>query len=314
MRYERLDLNLLVALDALIEDRSVSSAARRLCLSQPALSGALNRLRDFFGDDLLVQSGRQMMLTRKAEELRGPVREALMLIKAKITTPLVFDPSTAVRQFNIVASDYAFSVLVSQVIAEAAQIAPGLSFEVEPPGTRASERFERGEADLMLTISSYVQEGHPHVPLYTDEHAVISWSEGAHKEGLTPKSFFSAGHVVAFFGRERHPAFTETYFTQQGINRKIEVRLPSFSALPRAVVGTDRLATMYRRHAEHFAGFLPITIHEPPVFLPTIQEEVQWHDLRSGDAGLKWLVELVRSHGRRMSNTVPEPRQEQDNT
>jgi LysR family nod box-dependent transcriptional activator len=83
MRFERLDLNLLVALDALIEDRNVSMAARRLYLSQPALTGALNRLRDFFGDDLLIPSGRQMMLTPKAEELRGPVREALMLIRTK---------------------------------------------------------------------------------------------------------------------------------------------------------------------------------------------------------------------------------------
>jgi DNA-binding transcriptional LysR family regulator len=156
----------------------------------------------------------------------------------------------------------------------------------------------------MLTIDAYVQEGHPHIPLYTDEHAVICWSEGAHKGGLSPESFFAAGHVVAFFGRERHPAFTETYFTQQGINRKIDVRLPSFSALPHAVVGTDRLATMYRRHAETFAELLPITIHEPPVFMPAIQEDLQWHSSRSSDSGLQWLIALMRAHAQKMSNPL----------
>ena len=87
MRFERLDLNLLVALDALIEDRNVSMAARRLYLSQPALTGALNRLRDFFGDDLLIPSGRQMMLTPKAEELRGPVSNQKVL-KLSSTLPI----------------------------------------------------------------------------------------------------------------------------------------------------------------------------------------------------------------------------------
>ncbi len=306
MRFERLDLNLLVALDVLIEDRSVSLAARRLFLSQPALSGALNRLRDYFGDELLVPSGRQMILTPKAEELRGPVREALMLIKAKITTPLAFDPATAERNFTIVASDYAFHVLGAGVIAAAARIAPGVTFDFEPTGRRASERFERGESDLLLTISTFMSDGHPHVPLFTDEHAVICWSEGIHKDGISQDSFFAAGHAVAFFGGDRHPAFTETYFAQQSINRKIELRLPSFTALPIAIVGTDRLATMYRRHAEHFARTLPIAVFDPPVTLPTVREDVQWHSLRSADAGLKWLIELVREQARKMPNPLDE--------
>ncbi|MGD4540209.1 LysR family transcriptional regulator, partial [Xanthomonas citri pv. citri] len=106
MRFERLDLNLLVALDVLIAERSVSAAAKRLHLSQPAVSGALNRLREFFRDDLLVQVGRQMVLTPKADELADPVRDALLLIRTRITQPAGFDPATAEREFTIVASDY----------------------------------------------------------------------------------------------------------------------------------------------------------------------------------------------------------------
>jgi len=301
MRFERLDLNLLVALDALIEDRNVSMAARRLYLSQPALTGALNRLRDFFGDDLLIPSGRQMMLTPKAEELRGPVREALMLIRTRITTPVAFDPASAERHFTIVASDYAYHVLVAGVMQAAATLAPGITFELVPTDRRAAERLERGEVDLFLTISTYMLEGHPRRPMYKDEHAVIRWSGADYGRELTAEAFLAAHHAVAYFGAERHPAFTETYFSQQGIARKIDVRVPIFSALPHAVINTQRLATMYRRHAEYFARFLPLTVHEPPVFLPTVTEEAQWHTLRHADEGLKWLLELFTTHARRLS-------------
>jgi DNA-binding transcriptional LysR family regulator len=294
MRFEGLDLNLLVALDALIEDRSVSSAARRVFLSQPALSGALNRLRDYFQDDILVPSGRQMILTPKAEELRAPVREALMFIKARITTPSEFDPAEAKRCFSIAVSDYAYDVLVASVIAEAAKVAPGVTFQIEATNDATQERFDRGEIDLFLTLESFVAGAHPSAPLFTDDHAVICWSEGVHRGGISVESFLSAPHSITYFGRERRPAFTETFFSQRGIERNIAVKVPHFSALPFSVIGTDRLATMYRRHATHFASHFPITIHEPPMPMPSVTETVQWHQLRQADEGLNWLIDLVK--------------------
>lgn len=300
MRFERLDLNLLVALDALIEERSVSAAARRLFLSQPAVSGALNRLREYFGDDLLVPSGRQMILTPKAEELRGPVREAFNFIRAKITIPGEFDPGTAIREFKIVTSDYAFHVIVSEVIRQAAKLAPGVTFELAPTDRMATEQLERGEVDLFLTISSHMDKGHPQETLFDDEHAVIAWSQGKYGKNLTAEDFLGAGHAVAYFGPERYPAFTETYFVQQGIDRRIEVRLPTFASLPEAVIGTDRLATMYRRHAEYFERFLPIKIHDSPLPLPRVVEQIQWHSIRNNDKGLKWLLGLFLEEAARL--------------
>lgn len=295
MRFDRLDLNLLVALDALIEDRSVSQSAKRLYLSQPAISGALNRLREFFKDDILVPSGRQMLLTPKAEELRGPVREALMLIRSRITTPSTFEPETAERHFTIAASDNAFAVFISRVLAKAEQIAPRVTFEIVTPGVRSAERFQRGEIDVMMTIADYIGNDHPTEPIYDDEHAVICWSGGAHRDGISERSFFDSGHAVVVFGSDRQPAFTERYFTNKGIDRKIQVRVPVFSALPGAVIGTNRLATMYRRHAEFFASHLPVTIHTPPVPMPAVTQVMQWHSYRSTDQGLAWLLDLFRS-------------------
>jgi DNA-binding transcriptional LysR family regulator len=295
MRFDRLDLNLLVALDALIEDRSVSQAAKRLYLTQPAVTGALNRLREFFRDDILVPSGRQMLLTPKAEELRSPVREALMFIRSRITTPSSFDPSTAERHFSIAASDNAFAVFVSKVIAAAEKMAPRVTFEILSTGVLTQERFNRGEVDLTVSLAVFLSDVHPTEALYEDEHAVISWSEGAHRNGITEDAFFSSGHAVVVFGADRHPAFAETYFSKQGIERKIHVRVPLFSVLPAAVIGTNRLATMYRRHAEVLASHFPIAIHEPPVPMPKVQQVMQWHSYRSTDQGLNWLLDLVRA-------------------
>jgi LysR family nod box-dependent transcriptional activator len=293
MRFERLDLNLLVVLDVLIEEKSVSAVARRLNLSQPAISGSLNRLREYFGDDLLVPSGRAMLLTPKAEDLREPVRDALMLIRTRITTPSAFDVTSVERCFVVTASDYAFNVLLADVFAQAEKLAPGVSFDLVPTTKRAFEQLERGQIDLFITISNFMLEGHPHKPLWHDEHCVIAWSEGRYGQSLAQNDFLEAGHAVAYFGSDRQPAFTEAYFGQQGINRKIDVRVPSFSILPQAIIGTDRIATMYRRHAEYFAQYLPLAIYAPPITLPNVLEEVQWHNVRGNDEGLQWLIGLL---------------------
>ena len=290
IRFERLDLNLLVALDALIEERSVSLAARRLCLSQPAVSGALNRLREFFDDELLVPIGRQMVPTPKAEELREPVRDALMLIRSRITTPAEFDPSTVKRHFTIVASDWVYSILLSRLFVETSVTAPHVRFDVVGPSQRTREMMDRGEADVLISIEGYLSSDRPQQALFTAEHCVIAWSQGRYGTGLTLDDFLHAGHASVLFGADRFPALTEMLYAERGLNRTIDVRVPSFSSLPQAVIGTDRVATMYRRHAEYFAELLPLSLHVPPVDLPPLTEMVQWHKSRSGDPGLMWLI------------------------
>jgi LysR family nod box-dependent transcriptional activator len=305
MRFDRLDLNLLLAMDVLIEECSVSNAAKRLHLSQAAMSGALNRLRDYFGDELLVLSGRQMLLTSKAEALRAPVREALMLIRSRIISPAQFEPATAVRNFTIAASDYASTILLANVLPVAAKVAPGVSFDIVPPSRAAQERFERGEVDLFLTIGPHLLPNHPSEGLFSDQNVVIAWSEGKFQTGVSHDAFFDADHVIVVFGSDQYPAFTETYFQQVGISRKIQVRVPFFSALPLAVVGTDRLAIMWRRLANHFAAKVPIKVFEPPIPLPEVREDAQWHSSRATDQGLKWLLSVIRQEVRTLDSVQP---------
>jgi LysR family nod box-dependent transcriptional activator len=295
MRFDRLDLNLLVALDALIEERSVSGTARRLHLSQPAVTGALNRLRDFFGDALLIQSGRRMLLTPKAEELAGPVRRTLIQIRSEITRPIGFEPVTAERHFTIVASDYASSIMLAGAIADAAALAPRITFEVVQPDRFATERLERADVDLLITVTQFTVPDHPILPLFDDREVVISCAKAGYT-CVDEKTFFSAGHAITMFGKDRHPSVIDDFLSNYRHRRRIEVCVPSFTALPQAVIGTRRLATMHGRLAEQFAAFYPIVIHAPPIPLPRIEEVAQWHRLREKDAGVQWLVQLLAKH------------------
>lgn len=300
MRFDRLDLNLLVVLDALIAARSVSGAAGTLNLSQPAVSGALARLRDYFQDDLLVLTGRRMMLTPKAEQLASPVRRALIQVRNEITQPSAFDPATAERCFRIVASDYAFSILLARCVALSAVAAPGISFEIDQPDRFSAERLERGEIDILFTLDAYRTSNHPHLALFGDEEVVICWS-GADYTDLDVDEFFLAGHAVAVFGRDHHPTSIDEHLASHPRQRRIEVRLPSFTALPEAIVGTQRLATMHRRFAQHLARLHPIRILPSPFTLPRITEIVQWHSMRHSDEGVRWLTRLLASEAAALS-------------
>lgn len=296
MRFDRLDLNLLVAFDVLSHEQNVSAAARTLNLSQSAVSGALNRLRDYFADELLVPSGRRMILTPKAQQLVEPVRQTLLMIRSNITTPAKFDPASAERRFVIVASDYAYNVFLADALKVAGREAPGASFDVIPPDVGALERLESGEVDLLLTIESYMARGHPQELLCVDEHAVVAWDQNPHcDKGLDKAVFERLGHAITFFGPERFPALSETLFEEMGISRRIEMRVSTFAAIPQSIIGTERIATMHRRHAEYFARIMPIRIFNMPYALPQVRECIQWHKIRQADEGLKWLLDHIKT-------------------
>ena len=296
MYFEKLDLNLLVALDALLETKSVSGAAERIGLTQPALSSALARLRQYFGDELLVQSRPRMLLTTRAEELVQPVREALVFIRSRIAAPATFDPATSRREFRITASDYAFNVLLLPVLLEAGRVAPNITFELLPVDNNVSERLDRGEVDLIISFGNSLLDNHPRQRLFSDSHAVICWDQSDHHAGISSESFCQAEHVVVKLGPDMQPVLIEDYLKQQGVQRKIALRVPSFSALAHTVIGTQRLATMYSLHANFFASGLPIKVFPMPIEVPPIQEEAQWHRLRSDDQGLRWLLTLLQKH------------------
>ena len=294
MRFGRLDLNLLVALDALLTERSVSLAADRLCLSQSATSSALGRLREYFGDDLLVLKGRSMILTSRAEELIDPVRSVLEQIRTTVAVAPPFEPATADRVIRIMASDYSTEVLLAKVMADLAIEAPTIRFEIHPMHDSPIEAIERGYIDLLLTIDYAISADHPSQLLFEDDYVVVGDRENpAMAQPMTRELYFELGHVTARFGKARVPAFEDWFVRRQKQQRRIEVVAPTFLSLPGLIVGTKRVATMHRRMAEVFVRSLPLVMREIPFSIPPIRETIQWNIANNNDRALRWLVERL---------------------
>ncbi len=294
MRFQRLDLNLLVALDALLTERSVSLAAERLCLSQSATSSALGRLREYFGDELMVVRGRSMVLTARAEELIEPVRAVLDQISTTIAVAPEFDPLTSDRQIRIMASDYATEVLLAEVLRDMKSLAPDMRFEIQPMLDHPPEALDRNMIDLLLTLDTSLGSDHPSRILFEDDHVVIGWDQNpAMQEPMTRELYFSLGHVTCRFGKTRVPAFEDSFMRRMKQQRHVEVIAPSFLSVTGLVLGTQRIATMHRRLARHFARLAPLVLRELPFFVPPIREAVQWHIASNNDAGLRWVIERI---------------------
>jgi len=310
MRFGRLDLNLLVALDALLTEKSVSLAADRLCLSQSATSSALGRLRDYFGDELLVVKGRHMILTARAEELIEPVRAVLEQIRSTIAIAPPFDPATSDRQVRIMASDYTTQVLLAEVFAQLEQDAPNMRFEVQSMSTNPIEAVERGYIDLLVTIDFAVSADHPSLVLFEDDYVVVGDAQNPALQGdMTRERYFELGHVTARFGRAQLPAFEEWFTRRQKQQRRIDVVAPNFLALPGLVLGTQRVVTMHRRLAEQVVQTFPLVMRELPFAIPPIREVVQWHITNNNDKPLRWVIERLQAVAQNRvqgtSNVVP---------
>lgn len=291
MRFKRFDLNLLVVLNALLKEQNVSRAAQQLNLSQPAMSAALRRLREYFNDPILVPYGKKMVPTAHAQSLSPMVTSALADIEALISASTVFDPATSQRAFRICASDYVTTVLLTPLLADLAKRAPGLRVEVSSPSAEAAAQLERGEVDFLLTPERFTSKDHPRKLLFEERHVVVGWKGNPVFRGpLTDEAFFAAGHIgvrlshVQTFAEEELQAFGP---------RRIEIIAPSFLAVPWMLPNTQRLAVMHERLARIMVKKLPLTIAPLPFPFPRMREMIQYHTTRESDGGVQWLLKRI---------------------
>jgi len=297
LRFQRLDLNLLVALDVLLEERSVSLAADRLCLSQSATSSALGRLRAYFEDDLLVLKGRQMILTPRAEELIEPVRAVLEQIRTTIAVVPEFEPSTCDRQIRVMASDYTTEVLLTEVLKQLEQAAPLMHFEIQSMDSKPIDSLERGMIDMLVSVDFSLSTDHPREVLFEDGYVIVGDGDNELvRQGITRDQYFELGHVTTRFGRSRVPAFEDWFLRRQKQSRKIEVVAPTFLSVPGLLIGTRRIATMHRKLAERICRNLPLAICEVPFEIPPIREAVQWHVTARNDFAIQWVIGQLRTY------------------
>ena len=290
------DLNLLVALDALLAERNVTKAGARLNLSQSAMSGALARLRHHFQDALLVQVGRRMVLTPLAHKLVEPVGTILLQVKGTLGETARFEPETANRRFSIAASDYVQAVLLTNVLREASRVAPQITIELRPSGRHSMDQLEMGELDLLIAPTAFVSTAHPTETLFEDTFTCIAWSENESiGETLSVEEYLNRGHVVVYLSSTPISlSWDEQFLRRLNRQRRTEVMTPSFASAPELVVGTERIATIPTRLALKFAQILPLKLLPVPIEIPPVVQVAQWHTVHDADPAHRWFRGLLK--------------------
>lgn len=288
MRLDNFDLNLLVAFESLLEERSVTRAAKRLNVTQSAMSASLKRLRESFQDEILIQHGKKMIPTQHALTLAPEVSGTLMRLKTLIATGTGFDPATSKRRFQINASDYITTVLLVPLIAKLQVEAPGIRLNLSLPSSQSAKRLEAGEVDLIMTPVEFLEGDHPRELLFEETHVVAGWKDNPALAGpMTIDRFLGCGHVAVRISNQ--DTFVEAILKKVAPDRRIEVAAQSFIQVPWLVRGTQRLTVMHRRLADVTRPMFDLAVAEAPFELPLMREMMQHHISRSGDAGLTWL-------------------------
>jgi len=258
------------------------------------MSGALARLRAHFHDPLLVQAGRRMQPTPYARELATAVRSILVQIDASLGGQAPFDPRTAQRRVRIAASDYAIEVLLIEVQQRCAALAGALTLDIVPVAENAVAALNRGEAELLILPDRYRQSACPSVPLFADRLVCVADRDHPLAGDVIGLRAFKAAEHVLFQPDPGHLIAFDLWLQQNyHFEPAVRVVLPSYAALPHAVVGTRRIATIPERLARRYAGHLPIRVLQPRFRMPVLNEIMQWHDAHTADAGLAWLRELI---------------------
>ncbi|MEX3639498.1 LysR family transcriptional regulator [Paraburkholderia sp. BR14320] len=299
MRFKGLDLNLLVALDALMTQRNLTAAAQSVNLSQPAMSAAVARLRDYFGDDLFVMRGREFVPTARATELAGPVREALSHIQLSIISRDVFRPDKSNRRFRVCLSDFMTLVYFQNVIERVAREAPSVGFELLSPDDDPGELLRRGDADFLILPELLLADAHPKAPLFEEKLVCVGCPTNKQLSRRLPlEKYMSMGHVTVRFGRARRPSIEEFFLLDLGLKRREEVIVPTFDLIPRVLLHTNRIATIPLRLAKYFAEVAPLRIVDVPLPLSCFTEAIQWPSLHNGDPASIWMRELLLEEAR----------------
>jgi LysR family transcriptional regulator, nod-box dependent transcriptional activator len=297
MRLENFDLNLLVAFEILLEERSVTKAAQRLNVTQSAMSASLKRLRESFQDELLVLHGKKMIPTQHALNLAPQVAVSLMQLKSLIAGSTRFNPAISQRRFRICTSDYLTTVLIGRLIEQLQVEAPSIRLDFSLPTGQSAAKLEAGEIDLLMIPEEFMTSDHPREFLFEERHVIVGWQNNPiMRETLTRETYLKAGHVVVqISGRD---TFIESVLLKQFPERRIEVSAQSFIQVPWVLRGTNRLAVMHERLAVMTAQLFDLKIAKPPFDLPLMQEMMQWHSARSNDEGLLWLRERIMAIAR----------------
>jgi DNA-binding transcriptional LysR family regulator len=294
------NLNLLLALDALLGERSVTGAARRVRVTPSAMSHSLAELREVLGDPLLVRTGRGMVLTPRAEALVGPLHKVLVDAERVLRGGGSFEPGTARREFVIAAPDFLATMLLPSLLATAAREAPGVAFEVVP-STRRGNAWLLESGDLDLALGAVVDEapGIRRMDLCTEGFACAARKGHPRIDGkLDLDLYVETPHLVIALGDDRGPTWIDEALAKLGTRRRVTARVRYFMSAPLVIARSDLLMTGPSMLIRYFAELVPLQVLEPPIDLPTYPEEAYWHERFDDDPAHAWLRQLVKTTAR----------------
>jgi DNA-binding transcriptional LysR family regulator len=290
----RLDLNLLVAFDALLTERSVTRAAARLGLGQSAMSHNLGRLRTLFGDELLTRSADGMRPTPRALALADPVRVTLAQIQAAVLQREAFDPSTAERTFRVGLADSIEVALIPGLLARLRKIAPSVSLRLRSINRLSIlEELDTGKLDLGIGVFDLGQIHHKRRALYSDSFLCLF--NPAQLDFTAPISlddYLSVPHILTSLTDDAHGAVDEA-LAKHKLKRTIALTTPGFLAVPFVVRRAPVITTMPSRLARYFADAFGLATSPAPVALPTFTISLLWHASFDHDPGHVWLRQTV---------------------
>lgn len=300
MQLNRFDLNLLIALDALLHEKNVTRAAERVFVSQPAMSAALQKLRDYFNDPLLVRVGRDMQLTPRGLSLVEPVREALLRIQITLGTQPTFDPARVERSFTVICSADAHLRVMPGALRRVVREAPGVQCHLEQFSETTLSRLEYGDADLYLGMNMLTVLGARAFPEWlrvvdirpVEWVCVVSANNPQVTDELTEQQFRTLPHVIGW--PQSHSVPLEEYIRRL-LNVEINVRatVQSLVEIPFLLQGTELIATLPERVATRLNDVAPVKIFPVPLRVPETREVLVWHKRNEPDPGHAWLRELL---------------------
>jgi len=286
---KKLDLNLLLALEALIAERNVTRAAKRLNLSQPALSAQLTRLRSIFGDQLMIPTSRGVNPTAMALELQRPLQDALDQARAVVSRVQSFDPATAKITFSIAASDYMQVAVLLPFLIKLNTNAPNIRLLVrilDIPSIQSD--LERGEVDVAFVQPMNADgAGLRSVTVLKESYIGIIRRHSLEPEGMTLERFVEARHIIVSLNRDGFSGPTDTALAAIGLKRKVAFAVSSFVFLIESVTRCDLVALVPKRLTTRYLD--RIDTFEPPVPVPGIELKMAWHDRTHDHPAYQWL-------------------------
>ncbi len=308
MNIGRVDLNLLVYLDALLRERNVTRAAAQLGMSQPAMSNGLRRLRDLFDDPLLVRTSDGMTPTERAEELKPVVRELLSTIDKALQPRTDFDAKSAKRVFRIMASDYAESTLMPRILLKLRETAPGITLDIMTPSDVSFQDVEQGKVDMAINRFDALPQSFHQKVIWQDDFSCLIGAESPLLQDFTLDSYLQAQHVwVSKTGMGvgvgvnpddvQRLGWVDEALNRLGKKRRITMFTRHYQAAMLLAEQTDLIVTLPSKAAVLQRNNPRVVVKPPPFEIPPIDLKMAWSPLLHNDPAHRWMRQLTVDAG-----------------